>query len=97
MTLLEQNLAHHGLDHQINSKLIGEIGELLDALGKWKEGRAELRDVQEELCDILIVGEQVRIGIDALIYEATGEKDASCSIMLEKMERMAARLNGESK
>ena len=92
MTLLELNLAHYGIDHQINSKMIGEIGELLDALGKLRESRANWRDFQSEVVDIQIVSEQVRIGVDALIFAETGERDASCTIALEKFERMAKRL-----
>lgn len=92
MQIMTDALNHFGFDHQLNSKLIGEIGELFDALGKYREQRATLKDIQSEIVDVLIIAEQVRIGLDELIRQETGEENASKDMMLEKLVRLSGRI-----
>lgn len=90
--VLADALAHYGLDHQLNCKMIGEIGEFLDVLGKYREGRASILDVLAELIDVQIVARQVTIGLDALAAEQTGETGIASEIFRDKLARLAERI-----
>lgn len=81
-------LAHFGFDHQCNVKLIGEIGELLDALAKWREGREAPHSVLAEIIDVQQVLKQMEIHFSDLI----GEPGIAGEIRLEKMEKLINRL-----
>lgn len=60
--ILKRAIAVFGVDAQRNM-LIEEIGELLNALGKYPRARATSEDIIEELADVVIMCEQIAFSI----------------------------------
>lgn len=51
---------HFGVDHQID-KAVEEMGELITALSRRRLERSHREDIAEEIADVLIVANQLRI------------------------------------
>lgn len=76
-----------GTTHQID-KAIEEQGELISALARWKNGRPVLCNVCEEIVDVEITLEQLRmiVGPDYADYMRDKRR--------EKLDRLAGMLPG---
>ena len=86
--LLKKAIDQYGPAIQISTAM-EEMGELIAALNRtFFRGRDDLFGVIEEIADVEIMLSQLRILV--------GTEKVS-EIKLAKLERLAARLNGESK
>lgn len=79
-------LNHYGVKNQ-EEMMIEECAELIVALRHEARGRAELDEVIEELADVLIMAQQLRI---AYGYERVDAKIA------EKLKRQLKRIEGKA-
>lgn len=77
-----------GPDHQID-KCIEECGELIAALTRYRDGRATVEDVVDELADVGVMRRQmVKVFGPAAVDRRTAEK-------MERLETLIAERKGE--
>ena len=83
-------IAKYGTEHQMIVAL-EEMSELQKEICKDMRGNLNLKNLIEEIADVTIMLEQLRLII--------GENGAVCEVMDSKIERLAARINskGENK
>ena len=88
MTELEFNqlniIEHYGLDHQLN-KLVGECGELIAAIAKYREGRALDSVYIDEIADVENLIKQIKL------YDADIAKRVDMTIKF-KIKRQLERI-----
>lgn len=82
-TVFERAIKRYGEDEQL-TMFFEEAAELQEAICKHQRGRDTVEHIAEELADLTIMTEQLR-----LIY---GVNDDVCRIMDEKVERLCGRL-----
>ena len=85
--IYEQAVKHYGHINQI-VKGIEECGELIQALARWAEGDAVVGNIAEEIADVEIMLEQVKIIL--------GDKYEEYLVLkkTEKLGKLAERLAG---
>lgn len=86
--IYEQAVKHYGNLNQI-IKAMEECGELIRALARWSTGHAEFGNVCEEIADVEIMLEQLKIILGDRYAELLALKKA------EKLGRLAERLGVE--
>lgn len=59
-SIIVHAINHFGVDHQID-KAIEELGELITALSRRRLDRSNRQDIAEEIADVLIMANQLRI------------------------------------
>jgi len=69
-------------------KAIEEMAELTNELCKWALGADNGKHVQEEIADVIIMMEQMR-----MLFDVDGEIK---KVMAEKVERLERRLSNEA-
>jgi len=79
--------ARYGVHHQ-QDKVLEELGEFLDAYIKFRYKRTTREHFVEELADLTVVLEQLR-----LLY---GVNDEVCAAMDAKVERLQKNLEAEN-
>ena len=77
---------HYGVEHQ-KRKAVEELSELITELSRESDGRTDSPKIREELADVFIMCEQLRI-----IY-CPEQVDSWINNKLERLER---RINGDS-
>lgn len=85
MTTEERILDHYGLDNEI-IVLIEEMSELTKELTKLQRGIGDLKHITEEMADVHLSMNVVRIGLAI-------DQNAMVSIMAEKLDREEGRMN----
>jgi hypothetical protein len=58
MTDLEKIIDHYGEEHQLN-KVVEELGELITAISKWRNGKLGITELVGEVVDVKIMIEQL--------------------------------------
>lgn len=86
--IYEQAVAHYGRINQL-IKAMEECGELIQALARWSNGEAVFGNVCEEIADVEIMLEQLKIILGDRYAEYLNLKKA------EKLGRLAERLGME--
>ena len=86
--VLERAVKAFGKEHQ-EWVLVGEVGELLDAVADHKRGRCDVRHIAEEIADVEIMLEQMKI-----IYDC---RDAVTYWRRVKRERLDGYAKGVKK
>lgn len=86
--IYEQAVKHYGKLSQL-IKAMEECGELIRALARWTTGHADFANVCEEIADVEIMLEQVKIILGDRYEELLTLKKA------EKLGRLAERLGME--
>lgn len=81
--IFERALDLYGVEHQ-KLKLIEEIGELQAELCRMQDGRSDLDRIAEEMADVLICLDQLRMGLQC--------GGAVQAWRLRKVERLRERL-----
>lgn len=76
---------HFGVDHQID-KAIEELGELITALARRRLDRSRKEDIAEEVADVLIVANQLRIIYGGELVDG---------LINQKLSRLEATINGD--
>lgn len=85
MTTEERILDHYGIDNEI-IVLIEEMSELTKELTKLQRGIGDLNHITEEMADVHLSMNVVRIGLAI-------DQNAMVSIMAEKLDREEGRMN----
>ena len=85
--VLMQLIQRKGADHQ-EWVFVGEAGELLDAVADFKRGRCDTDHIAEEIADVEIMLEQLKI-----IYQCHG---AVKYWREAKLKRLAKKLRGDA-
>ena len=85
--IYEQAVKHYGRLNQL-IKTMEELGELIQALARWAEGEAVVGNIAEEIADVEIMLEQVKIILGDRYEEYLNLKKA------EKLGKLAERLAG---
>lgn len=85
--VLLQLIRAKGAAHQ-EWVFVGEAGELLDAVADFKRGRCDTDHIAEEIADVEIMLEQLKI-----IYQCHG---AVAYWRQKKIERLAKKLRGDA-
>lgn len=83
--VLTEAVSTHGADAQ-EWVFVGEVGELLDAIADHKRGRCDTNHIAEEIADVEIMLEQLKI-----IYQC------HCAVKYwreAKLKRLAKKLRG---
>ena len=83
---------HFGVEHQID-KALEEMGELITALARRRLDRSRKEDIAEEIADVLIVANQLRIIyggelVDGLIDQKLSRLEATINGDWQRQERM---------
>ena len=76
---------HFGVDHQID-KALEEMGELITALSRRRLERSHREDIAEEIADVLITANQLRIIYGGKLVDELIDK---------KLSRLEATINGD--
>lgn len=76
---------HFGVEHQID-KAIEEMGELITALARRRLDRSRKEDIAEEIADVLIVANQLRIIYGGELVDG---------LIDQKLSRLEATINGD--
>ena len=86
--IYEQAVKHYGRLNQL-IKAMEELGELIQALARWTTGHADFANVCEEIADVEIMLDQVKIILGDRYEELLTLKKA------EKLGKLAERLGME--
>lgn len=76
---------HFGVEHQID-KALEEMGELITALSRRRLERSHKEDIAEEIADVLIVANQLRIIYGGELVDG---------LIDQKLSRLEATINGD--
>lgn len=76
---------HFGVDHQID-KALEEMGELITALSRRRLERSHREDIAEEIADVLIVANQLRIIYGCELVDG---------IVAQKLEKLERTIDGD--
>lgn len=85
--ILQQAIRHYGRQHQ-QTKAVEELGELQQAILKCLDGRCDLNNLTEEIADVEIVLEQIKMMFP--INEETLK-----TIKARKILRLKSRMDSE--
>ena len=88
--IYEQAVKHYGHLNQI-VKGIEECSELIRALARWLEGAPDIGNIAEEIADVEIMIEQIKIMLNSLFEDCDAEKLLELK-KYEKLSRLAKRL-----
>ena len=80
--VLMQLIQRKGADHQ-EWVFVGEAGELLDAVADFKRGRCDTDHIAEEIADVEIMLEQLKI-----IYDAHEAVDAAMELKIKRLRQL---------
>ena len=86
--ILSQAIEKYGVENQINMA-IEEMSELIDVLCKHRRGRVGVEEIAEEVADVTIMTEQLRMIINDL--SATNTVDEKIKFKLDRLERRINR------
>ena len=86
--ILSQAIEKYGVENQIDMA-IEEMSELIDVLCKHRRGRARVEEIAEEVADVTIMTEQLRMIINDL--SATNTVDEKIKFKLDRLERRINR------
>lgn len=81
---LTQIAEHYGIDHQV-SKAIEECNELAEALEEMASGKGTVEHVVEEMADVTIMIEQLKILLEAF-GDVEDEMDYKINRQISRME-----------
>lgn len=84
--VVREAIRHYGYDHQI-MVAVEEMGELLQALSKFKRHEGDINNIIEEIADVEIMMQQL-----CLMFECYEEVVA---VRRQKIERLKKRLENE--
>lgn len=84
--VVREAIRHYGYDHQI-MVAVEEMGELLQALSKFKRHEGDINNIIEEIADVEIMMQQL-----CLMFECYEEVVA---VRRQKIERLKKRLEDE--
>ena len=76
---------HFGVDHQID-KAIEEMGELITALSRRRLDRSRREDIAEEIADVIIMANQLRIIYGGQMVD---------EIVQQKLDRLERYIDGD--
>lgn len=86
----------YGADHQLD-KLVEEMGELLQALMKWRQGGDKFH-LLEELADVYITLQQAALILDDPVEHGSTLLQSAVDIKLERLrERIKAEMEENGK
>lgn len=84
--VVKEAIRHYGYDHQI-MVAVEEMGELLQALSKFKRHEGDINNIIEEIADVEIMMQQL-----CLMFECYEEVVA---VRRQKIERLKKRLEND--